>query len=62
MPCVNRYTVFVMASGETIASGLTLDQARKRCRQWNKSARTDEWATWKQEPAAANPNSNGGAA
>jgi len=61
MPTANRYTVFVMASGETIASGLTLEEARKRCRHWNREVRHhDEWATWKEETPEPVEESKGG--
>jgi hypothetical protein len=56
-------TVFVMASGETIATGLTLDEARKRCRQWNREVQHhEEWATWKQEAPEPAGERKGGAA
>lgn len=47
------YTVFVISSGETIVTSLTLDEARKRCRLWNKTAQHQEWATWREESAEA---------
>lgn len=63
MKLTDRYTVFVMASGETIARGLTLDEARKRCRQWNREAqRNEDWATWRQESASEAADAKGGAA
>jgi hypothetical protein len=48
-----NHVVFILASGEVIARNLTHHEAKIRCRAWNKTARMEEWASWRMESREA---------